>query len=350
MHLHRGGTVRQTRSMEGRGLTGHVRATAEFFRERPRLTKSLQFALVAITIALCAWGVVDQWHKVGPRLAHAQPFYLALAFAMIALYYLVFILGWIRILEEWDIRVRYEVALQAEMVSMLAKYLPGGIWTPAARTVALRRRAGVTQTPTVLTSILVEAALSAVSGVIVFVVSLAWVSGVDAPLLPLVAFGLLLVLLLHPRVFRPLSDRVLRAFGAPAIEPLPFPLMLMLLVFYAGTWLLGGFAVYFMLRSLGSDPGLAAIPFLGGVSAVGAIVAVLAVFLPSGLGAREASMYGLLLAITTSGPALGVTLLNRLAITIVEVALFGAGLVTWRRRDAVTGEAPDGASPVEPVS
>ena len=56
-----------------------------------------------------------------------------------------------------------------------------------------------------------------------------------------------------------------------------------------------------MLRSLGSDPGLAAIPFLGGVSAVGAIVAVLAVFLPSGLGAREASMYGLLLAITTSG-------------------------------------------------
>ncbi|NUR75163.1 MAG: hypothetical protein HOQ28_02610, partial [Thermoleophilia bacterium] len=48
------------------------------------------------------------------------------------------------------------------------------------------------------------------------------------------------------------------------------------------------------------------------------------------LGAREASMYGLLLAVTTSGPALGVTLLNRLAITLVEVLLFGAGLVSWR--------------------
>ena len=105
-----------------------------------------------------------------------------LALAAVAAYYLVFILGWIRILAAWGIPVPYRVALQAEMVSMLAKYLPGGVWTPAARTVALRRAAGVTDTPTVLTSIFVEAALSAISGVIVFVVSLAWVRGVDAPL------------------------------------------------------------------------------------------------------------------------------------------------------------------------
>jgi uncharacterized membrane protein YbhN (UPF0104 family) len=125
-------------------------------------------------------------------------------------------------------------------------------------------------------------------------------------------------------------NRLLKPFGAASIEPLPFPLTLLLLLFYCGTWLIGGFAVYFMLRAVGAEVGLATIPFLGGVSAVGAIVAVLAVFAPSGLGAREASMYALLLAITTSGPALGVTLLNRLAITLVEVILFAAGLVTWR--------------------
>jgi hypothetical protein len=125
-------------------------------------------------------------------------------------------------------------------------------------------------------------------------------------------------------------QRLLRPFGADTIEPLPFSQTIVLLVFYCGTWLISGAAVYFMLRSVGTDVGLATIPFLGGVSAVGAIVAVLAVFTPSGLGAREASMYGLLLAITTSGPALGVTLLNRLAITLVELLLFGAGIVSWR--------------------
>jgi len=226
--------------------------------------------------------------------------------------------------------VPYRVALQAEMVSMLAKYLPGGVWTPAARAVALRRAGGVTDTPTVLASILVEAALSAISGVIVFVVSLAWVRGVNAPLPLLIAFGVPCAAALHPRIFRPLGDRLLKPFGGGPIEPLPFALTIGLLLFYCATWLIAGFAVYFMLRSVGTEPGLSTIAFLGGTSAVGAIVAVLAVFSPSGLGVREASMYGLLLAITSEGPALSTTLINRLAITLVEVALFGLGVVSWR--------------------
>src|SRR6478672_13818625 len=213
-------------------------AALDWFRARPRLTKALQLALLALTLGFCVWAVRDQWSKAGPLLAKADPVYLALAFAIVAVYYLVFILGWIRMLEAWDIRVSYRVALQAEMVSMLAKYLPGGVWTPAARAVALRRNGGITNTPTVLASILVEAALSAISGVIVFVISLAWVRDVRAPLLPLVAFAVLLATLLHPRIFRPLFNKLLKPFGARDLEPLPFPLTLGLLLFYCGTWVI----------------------------------------------------------------------------------------------------------------
>jgi hypothetical protein len=324
---------------EMRIVTASRRAFA-FFQARPKLTKGIQVTLVTATVALCAWALVDQWHKAEPLLAHARPGYLLLAFATLASYYLVFILGWIRILEAWRIRIPYPVALRAEMISMLAKYLPGGVWTPAARTIALRRQAGVTETGTVLASILVEACLSAISGVIVFVVSLAWVRGVNAPLWLLILFALVLASILHPRIFRPLSEKLLRPFGAESIEPLPFGLTVTLLLFYCATWLVGGIAVYFMLRSLGSDPGLSVIPYLGGVSAVGAIVSVVAVFLPSGLGAREGAMYALLVAVPSisDGAALGVTLLNRLAITLVELLLFGAGVITWRRADS--REAP----------
>ena len=65
-------------------------------------------------------------------------------------------------------RAPVSVALRAEMVSMLAKYIPGGIWTPAARVVAARR-AGVTDAALVMSSMLLEAGISAVAGVIVFV-------------------------------------------------------------------------------------------------------------------------------------------------------------------------------------
>jgi glycosyltransferase 2 family protein len=311
-------------------IVPRLRAAAAFFRAHPLLSKGLQVTLLLLTVGFCVWAVRNEWSKAGPRLEHASPAYLALAFACVAIYYLVFILGWIRILAAWGIEIPYRVALGAEMVSMLAKYIPGGVWTPAARAVALRRSAGVTETPTVLASVFVEAALSAISGVIVFVVSLAWVKGVNAPLLPLIGFGVLCAAGLHPRIFRPLANKLLRPFGAEHIEPLPFGETLGLLLFYCGTWLIGGAAVYFMLRSVGTSPSLAAIPFLGGVSAVGAIVAVVAFFAPSGIGAREASMYGLLLAITSEGPALSVTVVNRLAITLVELALFGAGIATWR--------------------
>jgi uncharacterized membrane protein YbhN (UPF0104 family) len=307
-----------------------ARRAARYLQAHPRRRKALQLLLVLLVLAFCAWAVRNEWSKAWPLLRHAKLRYVALSFATVAAYYLVFILGWMRLLDAWGIRIPYRVALQAEMVSMLAKYLPGGVWTPAARAIALRRAADVTDTPTVLASILVEAALSAISGVIVFVVSLAWVREVDAPLPALIAFAVVLASLLHPRIFRPLTRKILKPFGAHTIEPLPFPIALGLLLFYCGTWVIAGFAVWFMLLSLDASPAVSTIPFLGGVSAVGAIVAVLAVFAPSGLGAREASMYGLLLAVTTAGPALGVTLINRLAITLVEVALFGVGVAAWR--------------------
>ena len=311
-------------------IVNAFKSTARYLQEHPRRRKALQAALVIVTLAFCVWAVRNDWSKAESRLSNAHPGELVLALAAVSAYYLVFIIGWIRMLAAWGIRVPYRVALQSEMISMLAKYLPGGVWTPAARAIALRRAGGVTDTPTVLASILVEAALSAISGVIVFVVSLAWVHGVNAPLPLLIAFAVLLSLLLHPRIFRPFSNKLLKPFGAHDLEPLPFPLTILLLLFYCGTWLIGGLGLWFLLRSLDAAPALSTIPFLGGVSAVGAIVAVLAVFTPSGLGAREASMYGLLLAVTSEGPALGVTLLNRLVITAVELGLFAAGVASWR--------------------
>jgi uncharacterized membrane protein YbhN (UPF0104 family) len=328
-----------------RRLSHLIRASAGYLVEHPGLRKGLQAATIAATLFFCAWAVRHEWSKAEVLLRNAHPWPLALACAAVTAYYLVFILGWMRMLAAWAISVPYRVALRAEMVSMLAKYLPGGVWTPAARTIALRKGGGVTDTPKVLASILVEAALSAISGVMVFVISLAWVHGVDAPLPLLIAFVILLALLLHPRIFRRLANRILKPFGARDIEPLPFATTIALLVFYCCTWLIGGLALWFMLRSLDAAPPLSTVPYLGGVAAVGAIIAVLAIFTPSGLGAREASMYGLLLAITSEGPALGVTLLNRLVITVVEVALFGIGVASWRGTRHAAVAAQDSQSP-----
>lgn len=224
---------------------------------------------------------------------------------------------------------------------MLAKYIPGGIWTPAARVVWLRKAGGVDKTSVVVASILLEAGLSAVAGVLVLVCALPFVSGWDAPIWPVVLFGIGIAGLLHPRVFPVVARLAFKPFGAEAPPPLRWGTMIGLLGYYAVSWVVGGVALLYLVRAVGGTAGLETSAYLGGAAAVGAIVAVLSILAPSGLGVREASMYGLLLAVASPGVALGATVLNRLAITVVEGALLGVGVLAWRAsRSREVAEAP----------
>ncbi len=311
---------------------GRLGSIRRFAARHARLLTVLQLVVLAVFLAAVGWAIRGSFHAAADDLRNANPFLFVLACVALGAYYLVFVLGWMRILSDWEIRISYPAALRAEMVSMLAKYIPGGVWTPAARVVAARR-AGVTDAALVTSSMLLEAGISAVAGVIVFVASLAWVDGADAPLAPLVAFAVVVALLVHPRVFRPLSARILRRLGyGRELPPLRGATLGILLVFYSGTWVLGGVALWLLLRSVGADTDPETIVFLGGTAAVGAIVAVLFVFAPSGLGPREASMYGLMLAVAPEGQALGATALNRVAITLVEVLLLLVGGLLLRGR------------------
>ena len=297
-----------------------------------RLLGAIQLVLLAAFFISLGWALRHQLHSAAHDLENANLVLFALGCASLGGYYLVFVVGWMRILAEWDIRLSYPDALRAEMISMLAKYIPGGIWTPAARVVAARR-AGVTDAALVTSSMLLEAGISAVAGVIVFVVALPFVDNVDMSPWPLVIFGAVLAVLVQPRVFRPLAGKVLLRLGYTKELPnLPGRTLSGLLLFYAGTWVLGGLALWLLLRSVGAHPEFATIVFLGGTACVGAIVAVLFVFAPSGLGPREASMYGLLLAIATPGQALGAVALNRLALTAVELLLLVVGGLFLRTR------------------
>jgi uncharacterized membrane protein YbhN (UPF0104 family) len=303
-----------------------------FAAAHPRLMVAAQLVALAIFLAFLGWALRGSLHDAADDLRNADPTYFTLACLVVAAYYLVFVFGWKWILADWGIDISYTVALRAEMVSMLAKYVPGGVWTPAARVVAARR-AGITDGALVTVSMLVEAGISAVAGVVVFVVSLLWVDGADAPIAPIVAFGVLIMVLLHPRIFCALASKILRKLGHRELPPLRVKTMVSLFLFYTGTWLIGGLALWLLLRSVGAHPEPASIVFLGGTAAIGAIVAVLVVFAPSGLGVREGSMYGLMLAVAPKGAALGAIVLNRVVITLVEIVLFLVGGLILRRRE-----------------
>ena len=120
---------------------------------RRRVLVALQLAFVAVLLAFLAYTVRDAWADALPRLRQAEPLEIVAAVGVLAVYYLMFVVGWQWILRELGVRVSYGIALQSEMASMLAKYVPGGVWTPMARILWLRRF-GITQSSLVLGSIL----------------------------------------------------------------------------------------------------------------------------------------------------------------------------------------------------
>jgi glycosyltransferase 2 family protein len=307
---------------------------------RRRAWIAAQVLFVAAVLAFLGFALGDAWADAAPRLRDADLLDLAIATILLAVYYCLFVVGWQWILHALRIRVSYSVALQAEMASMLAKYVPGGVWTPAARVVWLRKTGTQAPTPLVVSSILLEAGLSAVSGVLVFAAGALFVGDIEAPLIPLAVFTVVVALLLHPRVFRWIAVRVFRPFGGIELPPLRWSVLLGLLVYYSFSWIVGGAAFLFLVRSVGGTAGAESIVYLGGTAAVGAIVAVLSVIAPSGLGVREGAMYALVLTVASSGVALGAVVLNRIAITVVEAALLLVGTVLWRRRRAALRTAP----------
>ena len=310
---------------------GRLRRALEALQRHRWALIAIQLTAVALVLFFLGWAFRGAWHDARPRLEDANVVDLGISTMILAAYYLLFTVGWQRMLAAWGLRIPYFLALQAEMTSILAKYIPGTVWIPAAR-IATLRRVGIRETPLVLGSMIMEAGLSGLAGTLVFFVSLTTVGFSAAPVLPLLVLALIAIVGLHPRVFTPGARRLLRPFGASDLPPLPYSVTLGLLAYYCFTWLVGGTALFFLLRSVGGDPSLVDIPYLGGVAAVSAIVAFLSLITPSGLGVREASMYGLLLAVTSSGAALGVTVLNRLTITIVEAALLLVGALAWRHK------------------
>ena len=302
---------------------------------RKRWILLLQIVLLTAMVVFLTIEVKSSWAELKPRLEEMDYTHVLAAAAILASYYLVFVIGWMLILRALEMRIGYPDALGAEMLSMLAKYIPGGVWTPAARVVATKR-IGMPPGP-VLASVGYEAGLSAISGVIVFALSLPFTPDVDlpVPLWTIIGFAVLLVVLLHPRIYGPAADKLLKRLGDEPIPRLPLRSTLGVLVFYGVTWLLGGLALRQMALAFGADVPLSAIAYLGGASAIGAIVSVLVVFAPSGLGVREGAVYALLLAYMDSSTALVVVALNRLLLTAVEALLLG-GVVLYRRTRART--------------
>ena len=324
---------------EDRPLLHRIGAAGARFGTQPPRSKRVRLA-IQLGIALVIFGflvltVVQQWAEIKDKGVHFHVIWLIPAFVALPAFYVMSALGWDLILRF----LRHPIGVGRAQVAwgqpLLARYVPGSVLYVLGR-VLLSERAGVPRRLTIA-SIVYEQAISATSGVAF--ASYFIISHPDLQGQPL-RWAVLLVIpvaiaILHPRVFGPLADRVLRAFGR---EPLPgvIPLrgVLALIVFYTLVWGVVSLGVYCVARSVTTIP-FSEVLTVGSAQAIGFVAALVTLVAPAGLGIRDAAFaWAVKGALPGNSFALGslIAIALRGVMTVVELVYVGLVTALGRRQ------------------
>ena len=322
----------------GQPLLHRIGEAAARVGTRPPRSKGVRLA-IQLGIAVLVFGflvltVINQWSEIQDKGVHFHVVWLIPAFVVLPAFYALSAVGWDLILRFLGYRIGLGRAQVAWGQPLLARYVPGSVLYVLGR-VLLSERAGVPRRIT-LASIAYEQAVSAISGVGVAAYFL--ISHPDLQGQPLRWAVLLLIpagiVLLHPRVFGPLANRILAAFGReplPAVVPLPGVIVLVL--FYAFNWAVVAVGIYCVARSIVDIPA-SDIPIVGSAQAVGYVAALVTLVAPAGLGIRDAA-FAWAVKVATPGKSLAVGSLIAIAVrgvlTVVELLYVGIVTAMGRR-------------------
>ena len=290
---------------------------------------AIQLGIAILIFGFLVLTVVDQWSEIKDKGVHFHGAWLAPAGTLLLLFYALSALAWDVILRFLGYRVGAVQAQVAWGQPLLARYVPGSVLYVLGR-VLLAERLGVPRRTTIA-SIVYEQAIAATAAI--GVASYFFISHPDLQGQPLRWLVLLVVpaalVILHPRVFGPLADRVLRAFGRESLPAvLPMRGVLTMLLFYAGTWVVIGLVVYCVARSVTYIP-FSDVLIVGSAQAVGYVAALLTLVFPAGLGVRDAAFAWAVKA-ATPGNSFAVGSLIAIAVrgVLTVVELLYVGMVT----------------------
>jgi uncharacterized membrane protein YbhN (UPF0104 family) len=312
-------------------------AGAKFGTKPPRSKRvrlAIQLGIAILVFGFLVLTVVDQWAEIKDKGVHFHVLWLIPAFVILPIFYSLNAVGWDLILRFLGYRLGAGRAQVAWGQPLLARYVPGSVLYVLGR-VLLSERAGVPRRLTIA-SIVYEQALQATSAILVaayFLISHPDLQGQPLRWAILLLIPLL-VALLHPRIFGPLANRVLRAFGR---EPLPEVMSLRGVIavmgFYTLNWGVIALGIWCVARSV-SGISASDILVVGSAQAFGYVAALVTLVAPAGLGIRDAAFaWAVKVATPDNSFAVAslIAIVVRGVLTVVEVIYVGIVTLMGRR-------------------
>lgn len=304
-------------------------------RRRRLLRWSFTVLVVGVVAYFFARALIDNWGEIEAHQLSFSWLWVA-AVALFAVAVPVTGIAWARIVRSLDPRARISTAeaVAVQCLSWLLKYIPGQVGSVANKVLWAKRK-GISRTLIVISfiyeNVFLQLASIVPAAVILFVSLGPQVFGDNVTLLVL---PLLVLIPLALVLYRPFFHRIV-SFPARRILKQTVPReyflksvpSLVALVEFVGPRIINGVG-FVLVAAAVSDIGPAEwAPFAAAYALAGA-VGILAVFVPSGLGVREAVIVLVLSQYIPTAEAVVISLLARLLSTIGDafIALIYVGI------------------------
>lgn len=305
-------------------------------RKKPKKKSTrliLQGGVALLIFGFLVLTVVSQWSELREQGVAFNLLWLLPGIAAMLIYYTLSAAVWGLILRLLENPVTPAEAQRIWAQPLLVRYIPGSVLFVLAR-VLLAEKVGVSRRVSTAGIVYEQAAgiSAALSIATWFLIAHPDTQDLWIRWLPILIIPLM-VTLLHPRIFGPVTTRILGALGRePLPKIMPFRGVIIIYFSYLGLWSIMGIGVFFAARSVYSVD-LVDFPIVAASQMIGYLAAVVSAVTPAGLGVRDAAFAWAVKAALPSGSfGVGAAIAIAVRATQTVVELIYVGAITWLAR------------------
>ena len=290
----------------------------------------VRWGFLAIALTLAVWYVLGNRAALARAAADLSVGDVGLVVLLGGLYVWCTLLAWRAVLADLGSALSLRRAVAVFGISQLGKYVPGGVWNVVA---AAEVGAGHG----------VPRSRSAVSMLVAVAVSVASGAAVGAAALPFVAVDALgawswvvwvspvVVVVLAPPVLNRLIGLAVRVAGRGALEhPMTWSGLGRAAAWSVAGWLVAGLQLWVLCTGLGLPLTVRTFALVTGGWALAWTAGFLFVVAPAGAGVREVVLAAVLAGALSAPAAALAVLVSRVALTVIDLAFAGLGLLLAR--------------------
>ncbi|MDE6030801.1 MAG: flippase-like domain-containing protein [Oscillospiraceae bacterium] len=309
---------------------------------KDKLLKALKITFGVLVVVFLAWYFWKNWDEFSEKIMNVNIGIFIVSMLFYFVYKITLASLWHYITKINGCSIKYEKAVTSYLYSILGKYIPGKVFMLAARLTYYKEEDAPLSKVTVC--FFIENVCTLLGAAMLFIVSLfffpnellenyKWLT-----LLLITAF----FVCIHPKIINFVLRLIGKIFKKNLEIPMKYSQMLKVVLLFIGNWLIVGFGFFILTKSIYPAVEWSQLLYCAGIWGVSAIMGILAIFAPSGLGVREGIIVAGLMLIMPQSDAMVISVVSRLWQTIPELLLVVMAFVYSRiRRLSVKPKSKD---------